>query len=367
MLQILEKKQNRGFTLVEIMVATGILLVGTMGLMTFVSAVKQMKTKTDTAELLIAKRAALMNVINSPKAWSQVVADGSNPSLACLRYNDSTSSNPGAQHAACDVSSAKGYLNISDGTLDADGTRLYLASTSATKGFDLQGATCNNFDDTSGSGTCPYKYKVYWQAACSNGASSCNNPLVRISLQLDYKPTAALKKSIGDISAAKYNANFIRGNMLDNSMVNFCNAAGGTYNAVGDTCTLSMFGKSCGPGMAIQGINPVDNTMVCARFAADLVGKTWCGPNEILRGLDISGNPVCTDNGCCYPIGPPTYSKRTGQWNQDTTCGMNKPTYGGFDPSWVPGNADRSWSGWQNNGGDGGCDGMPGGDPACGS
>jgi hypothetical protein len=107
-------------------------------------------------------------------SWSATVADPENKSLQCLRDGSD-----------CNIKTIQppfSYLKLKASAAPKDlcFQNYNTMPGTSTDGFTEAGTSCTGFSDQ-GNAACPYRFNVYWQAECPDGAQVCKNPVVRVN------------------------------------------------------------------------------------------------------------------------------------------------------------------------------------------
>lgn len=167
-----------GFSLVEVLVALGLLSVATMITMLYVSQVQsgQDTAKKSMKETLLTMRRDIQQHIKNNEAWAFMVNDPENAPMSCLS----------AGNCADDTPHAFRVLNAAN--------EVVYDPLTPTHGFTLDGANCNEFNPDGASDTCPIRLDLTWQPLCTAGAcgqvringvwSTRGNPAALMSIDL---------------------------------------------------------------------------------------------------------------------------------------------------------------------------------------
>lgn len=298
-------KKTDGVTLVEALVAIGLLSISISGLLLTVNSTLHAKKIKSVKSSLISQKEKIIETINSRNGWKNTV-DQNN--ILCLK---STGIN---------CASGSNEIAIYDGTITA-GTFVKLTDVNANNLGFLQNQDLCNFSNAD----CEYRYLVSWKPICESGAT-CIRPLIEITGTLD------IKTSVENVVLNKdlYSFKFIRGTLTSNSFVN-CESLGGTFNTGTGQCELNGPGQVCPIGQIVVGLN-ANGTIIC-----DALLDSACAPGEWARGVNPDGTLMCRPfvPGTC-PAVPPT----NGPTSDPTTI-----------PTWDPGFSGDGGGGC----GDGGC------------
>lgn len=306
---------KKGFTIVELLLAAGIVAAMMGGVATYVKLSSDTKRKLDTGLALSGIKENMIRTMNSGAAWTVMVAE--NPSLACLKV---------------------GSPGCADGTTGPiavyDSSGKMISGVQQTSGFDRSGEPCNTYNPAGSTTGCVFRYNVRWTAMCS--FTPCLDPQIRVTGELEYSPTDPKHKN--EVDSKRYSFNFFRSETVMNSLEAVCVSIGGTFNAGTNSCQLPWSNFTCPQGTVIRGLN-AGNQPNCYYPSAVACDSS----TTILRAVDSGGLATVANQGC-----------------QPLTCtGDMAPT------GWKEEPPGLSFSDWTSSGsGDGGCDGADGG---CGS
>jgi len=187
---------SSGFSLLEIMVAMGILAVASYFLISLLQTSLKGSTQTNvTVQAEMIKRNLVNNFTNDP-SWINTV--NNNPSLACLLplYAGTRGG------STCAAGSIPNIIVM-------DGAGLFYDSTiSANNGFDPNGVVCpGGFNSATGNDKCPFRVDITVNLTCPAGG--CGDPQIRITGKMTYAPASPAFKNVS-FNSAKYGFDFIR-------------------------------------------------------------------------------------------------------------------------------------------------------------
>ncbi len=166
---------RNGFTLVEVMVGMGILVVAMISGLTVLEMVQKSMKATEDSLGYVSARNQLVSLLLDDTSWSQIVAK--NPKLSCMLKQNSASI---ADRDCFGQTDRLALYNIKGDPYVYNGVTAY-DFTSPTQGFSSKGQACDSFNGTVGSGNpdCPYQVVVTWNALCSS--SPCVNPPIQFT------------------------------------------------------------------------------------------------------------------------------------------------------------------------------------------
>lgn len=197
--------KNRGFTLVEMLIAVAIGTVVLLAAVSIVNPLMQMKGHIDKSAGLHMISTYMRECVSNDEAWTNTVQDTANTSMECLR-------NPSMRCR----NRAGGYFRLR-GTLLAPGggpsdcmTNTNTLPTS-TLGFMDDGRTCDTFNASIGNDNCPYKFNMYWEARCPSNEAECFNPMVAVIGQMVYEPVNRANRNNPGLNLNRYSIYALRG------------------------------------------------------------------------------------------------------------------------------------------------------------
>jgi uncharacterized membrane protein YgcG len=168
-----------GFTLIEIVVAASLTSVVTLGMTYVIQHAGEIQFKAMLEGQLGLLTRDVLTALEDPEAWTNTVVNGSagggHPSAAmdCLKNGGN-----------CMIAGAA-ITNRAFALVDRQ-NQVVLNSINPAAGFTSQGTSCGTFSP-GGNDECPFRYELSWSARCV--PPDCTNPLVKISVRLDYRPS----------------------------------------------------------------------------------------------------------------------------------------------------------------------------------
>lgn len=254
-----------GFSLVEVIVATGIASVVMLGSSTLMLSMNQSEKEQEKSFLLLSLRQEIQNRLVSINGWSSVVS--ANSELSCIQ-NPSTCTN---------VNSAIPLkLPLRNIVLDSSNNKL---------GMTSNGVICNSFDSTVGDDKCPYGISINWQTECDNAI--CKNPTPKVLVSFKMKTPSSTLKNLSSLNLVIYKDPKLE------SLNEVCQSMGGTLS--GSTCNLNNIASSCDPANSLGfGSNfPLgfdsNGSLICG-----LPTPGTCASSDVAYGFANDGSILCT-------------------------------------------------------------------------
>lgn len=274
MRSFLNSKLNRkGFTLVEVMVAGGIVATSLAAAMGVIQYSYQFKKSIQTADRIEQYRERIMNSINSTQGWIRTIdANG----ITCLQAGNGGCAGVPLQE-----------ISVLDG--GSAGKRLSGLS-SQNLGQSDQLEECNYLQ-----ADCPFRFIIRWIPSCDTAA--CLNPLIRISGVLEVKDSLAKAVPFPE----QYNFEFMRGINNNNTKVQ-CDNLGGSFDLVNNRCILPGNGPPCPVGWIVTQVQTTGQ-VTCSPFV-----DVRCPDGFYLKGINPDRSAICnqmTNATCGAPPGPP--------------------------------------------------------------
>lgn len=275
-------RKSKGFTIVETIVALGLILISvgaSYGTITTAYSLKNKKQATDIIENI---RASIVGTINSSGGWRSTIQ--SNPGvMACL------------QTTATSGCGAVAYSLPQQFLVEyATGNLAGMGYTANSLGFDREGEVCNYLTNPQ----CAYRFRVFWNAICDNPA--CQFPLFNIRGTLDVKPAFAQIVP----NPGRFSFEFVRG-ASENNAKDQCDLLNGTFNPATSVCTLQGNGVVCPDGQVVVGVSNSQGLIQCQPMFVSFT----CPADHYIKGVNVNGTPICAPLAvACLPNFPNGYS-----------------------------------------------------------
>lgn len=218
--KILNLKTQKGFSLLEIMVAVGLLALISLGIATIMQNMATEQKKFVLMNALREVKSRIENNIRDQNSWIKTINSASNPSLNCLKTS-----------MPCTVQDPTLGLPTKIILKDAaDNTTFDLLDWQANtgNGFTESGGSCNNFNAIAGNGvdSCPFSYRLVQVMTCTGAAATCSNPQIKVTARLIFNPsTNGVLNKFKNLIAI--------GNLSKTTAGTGTDGADSTYNAVG--------------------------------------------------------------------------------------------------------------------------------------
>ncbi len=252
---------NRGISIVEVMVAAGLATIISLGVATMMQDMFIERKRIMLMATLRDLKTKIESNIRDNGSWAKTMAANSG-TLGCLINNTVCTAvyTPGANPPKI----------ILRDTADQVAFDLLDWASAGANGFTEGGAPCNTFSATAGGGNdnCPISYRLVANMWCPGAAATCTNPQLKISGRLIYNPstTGVLNRfrgviNTGDLTstadgptvAGKYDVNVKRSAVDTNVTFRYAlkKAGGGSAPGIGN-CPVEGAGTCNVGAMAIH-------------------------------------------------------------------------------------------------------------------
>lgn len=178
-------KNNRGVTLVEVLVSAGMTAIVSMGVATMMQNSMQEQRKVVMMDFLKSQKSKFEFLIRDQASWTNTVGSVTYNNLGIfneIRANSSVTVVP---------STAPVKIVLLDAAGSPSGTQMLGPAETTGNGFTEKGVQCSTFNLAAGSGTdaCPISYRTMISATCPSGGS-CANPQLKVVARLLYNPAS---------------------------------------------------------------------------------------------------------------------------------------------------------------------------------
>jgi len=277
-------RQNSGFSLVEALVAVGIMGVLIATIVSVMTYLEKTKSQSSLTPTLISMQNNIQSLLINDVAWDKTLAVPANmaTTLACLpnSTNCAHTAKPPAPNPLTNAYYLAAPFIDMPVLAETNGTS-YIDNTTATSGFNANGSRCTTFDGTNGNDICPIRWELRVALICPDLAGPCNNPAVEIFGILRFSPSAGSTR-FPIVNESKYRVSVSRGSLGKNRSERFEVSYGsaGQYNG-GGACALSAWTQII--------FNPIPDFNE--------------GNNMILSGAIVSVNPGtynCSFSATCF-------------------------------------------------------------------
>lgn len=244
---------SSGFSLVEVMVAVGIMAVLIAAMTTLIEFMEKSKSQNTLTQNMTLMQSKIQSLILNDNAWDESIgsltdADPLNlavPPLVCIPNGT------GCIHTVKPVPATNPpdnayYLGAPFVRMhvlaEPNGNR-YLDTSLPGNGFTADGTPCTTFNPGAGLGTddCPVRWQLRLAMICPNAVPTCINPTVEVVAVLRYNPSPNNSR-FKPINVLKYRVQVTRGSRGKNRSEQFEASFGGTgqFNG-GGLCTLNAW------------------------------------------------------------------------------------------------------------------------------
>lgn len=157
-------KNSKGFSLIEALLASGILCVGVASMAMFVDVFNKSNKQLNERDVVEAKKQEIISLILDRSNWAYTVTNTTNTSFDCIRQKTDCSGLVGAN------STFKVYNSKA---------ALLLDTTPSTFGFNTSRKDCNTFNASNPKPDCPYRYALTWEPICPS-SGTCLKPRIKV-------------------------------------------------------------------------------------------------------------------------------------------------------------------------------------------
>ena len=255
---------QRGFSLVEVMIATGISAIVVLGASSLFIDSAKLESSQERQFWIAARRMEFQGLIRSQNGWASILTN--NPAMSCFAAGTSCSGVSTSQALKLPVDSI-----VLDGALN-------------TVGLKNKGDFCNAFDSVTGNSSCPVGIQLNWTALCDDANCLHAQPKVTIKFRI--------KEAGGGLQLLNsYDLVVFKDPKLE-SLNKVCTAMGGTL--VGITCSIASLTTACDPSniLGAGATYPLgfDNTgaVTCGRPSPGT-----CAASDVASGFDANGGILC--------------------------------------------------------------------------
>jgi type II secretory pathway pseudopilin PulG len=276
-------KSNKGFSITEVMVASGLISIISIGVINLISNMQKEQRRNVLLQVLTSKKVQIENLIKNQTSWTNTISAATNTNMACLRLQK-----------RCDGSDTLAPTNMVDNALndvfrnsttreialyDSTSTTVPFANgrqSSNTSGFTESGQTCTGFsyNPATGNDACPIGYVINWRAT-----TNAINPQIYVVAKLVYNPSNAspFKKFLNASDIVndsklnnKYDVNIIR-TATTTSKTFVVNSSGLT--SAGSDCDRGGFG-TCASGLGTSYVGYTEGLTGTDGDVHDIVAAT---------------------------------------------------------------------------------------------
>jgi Tfp pilus assembly protein PilV len=315
------KNRSSGFSLVEILIGSTLIIVGILA-----------NTSTLTAYLAEVKGATQKQTITVFK----------NRIVQLVQSSDDLSRMGAAQGDDC----LKSRLNCAAGTnvlaplsiTEASGAVL-TNNANERLGFNSSALPCTDFP----SRACPFRYEVSWRAICAPGLSGCEAPMFQIVGNF-----FAFEGLTQKYNVQNYSFTMNLGQVIG-TYEQSCTSIGGTYvSGNPPECQLPLSGQcpldASGARQILYKFDRVANTKQCRPIMWDIS----CPADNVMVGINLDGTAACR---------PKRFTCCNGTTTIDSTTCPICPLPCQVDPNQPACNTGDGGGGDSTPSGDGGCGG----------
>jgi prepilin-type N-terminal cleavage/methylation domain-containing protein len=164
-------KDQKGFSLMEIMIAVGLLGIVALGLTSLLSEMAKQQTGANIKSLLQSQKLKIEALVKDSKSWSNSIGHSTNngkTEYTCLR-------NPPSGTCTGTVNTGTNYLNTIS-LVDTTGGTPWFNSSGAANGFTKNGTACTAWPSLA----CPIRWDITVTHTCQT-VSPCLTPTTKVT------------------------------------------------------------------------------------------------------------------------------------------------------------------------------------------
>lgn len=274
MLNILKSK--KGFSLVEVLVAAGLIGVVATGLISFSQFLNVAKKKSSVLDTIIKQRQTIIYSLRSSDALARTGL-ANVPPINCLQTLQTCGS-------ATPANAQYMMISVLDRT---GGASSNLTDITPNVGFGVDGLTCTTYPSIA----CPLRYEVFWKALCSGAGCSAPQFMMLGRLKIDNPGDVGVP-----INSLELGFEITLGQMLG-TYEQACTSLGGTYIPIDPPgCQLPAAGDClpvAGAEQRVVGFNQITKAPICRPYFQNYFRGASCVPGQVMVGTDASFNPIC--------------------------------------------------------------------------
>lgn len=259
---------NRGLSLLEMMVATAVTSMVVLGSATLLEKSKKMENKDMLLFWISTSRIEIQNILKSQSDWQ--ITQNINPSMQCLSTANTS--------CAAFVDPQPLRIQIAS---DPPAAPLILDGATSTWGIGRNGGYCNQFDAVNGNASCPIGIRLSWKVICDN--PQCEHAQPQMDVQFQIKEPGQPLENLRSFDLRVYKDPRLE------TLSEVCTAMGGTLN--GSQCeNIAPLNSTCDPANSSFPIGfNADGIVICGNPNPGTCANGW-----VATGFAASGEILCT-------------------------------------------------------------------------
>jgi Tfp pilus assembly protein PilE len=181
------KKNKKGFSIVQVLVAAAITSVVSLGVVSMMESSRKMQRRTSLMSTLNDLRARIETNLRDQTAFNNTINGNSTSPFAQLKTSSLVTENTATTPVKFKMYDPAGLAWDMLGTAASDTAGPY-------SGFSEKGTPCTTFSPVLGSGKdeCPISYRFLVWANCPKGTdTTCKDPQLTLVARLVYNPSTA--------------------------------------------------------------------------------------------------------------------------------------------------------------------------------
>jgi type II secretory pathway pseudopilin PulG len=185
---------QKGFSLIEVMMAGVILIMAGMSAAGFAALMSKTNSSDQSKVDLLSVKSQMAQYLANERIWMATVGNSAfgginNRLFRCFRLMPADANHDCTQGEELQLFSPDTNAILYDGRV------------ASTQGFTAKGQPCNTFNPTTPDPNCPMKFNLSWRAICPVAVPNCAIPQVQINADFIYNNTLQSMSFINDSSS----------------------------------------------------------------------------------------------------------------------------------------------------------------------
>lgn len=177
-------KNNKGFTLTEVLISTAIMSISFYMLAGAFTNIQSALQRTDYNASLFAVKNAFTGMLTSDAAWERIMRNNGS-TFNCWRIGVNTLPATSCATVAAGAPRAFNPVNADGVGFTSGGSVPYAPATFPNHGFTMNGEVCTTFSTTSPDARCPVRINFTWIPICP-AVGGCIKPESRVDMNFQF-------------------------------------------------------------------------------------------------------------------------------------------------------------------------------------